>query len=136
MELKEVWKDRKLKGILVKVVDNPAMAVIAQQCGMDFVYSCEHGVLSYEKLHDLMVMANGRGFPSVVRVPQLARAVCPRNLLDYGASGVMVPMIETREQAELLAGWSKYPPVEKEAIPAEPIRITAPAADMHRIWKR
>ena len=37
MELKEVWKDRKLKGVLVKVVDNPAMAVIAQQCGMDFV---------------------------------------------------------------------------------------------------
>lgn len=52
MELKEVWKDRKLKGVLVKVVDNPAMAVIAQQCGMDFVfYDCEHGVLSYEKLH-------------------------------------------------------------------------------------
>ena len=115
MELKEVWKDRKLKGVLVKVVDNPAMAVIAQQCGMDFVfYDCEHGVLSYEKLHDLMVMANGRGFPSVVRVPQLARADVSK-ILDYGASGVMVPMIETREQAELLAGWSKYPPVGRRS---------------------
>ena len=36
-------------------------------------------------------------------------------ILDYGASGVMVPMIEAREQAELLAGWSKYPPVGRRS---------------------
>lgn len=115
MELKQVWRDRKLKGVLVKVVDHPAMPIIAQQCGMDFVfYDCEHGVLSYEKLHDLMVLANGRGFSSVVRVPQLSRSDVSR-ILDYGAEGVMVPMIETREQAELLAGWSKYPPIGRRS---------------------
>ena len=71
-----------------------------------------------------------------MRVPQLARADVSK-ILDYGASGVMVPMIETREQAEQF--WQAGASIrqwEEEAIPAEPIRITVPAADMHRIWKR
>lgn len=82
---------------------------------MDFIlYDCEHGVLSYEQLHDLMVLGNMRKLSSIVRVAQLARSDVSR-ILDYGAAGVMVPMIETAEQAELLVQWSKYPPLGKRS---------------------
>lgn len=115
MNLKEVVNNRKIKGLLIKIVDNPAIVIMAQNNGMDFVfYDCEHGVLANEKLHDLMVLANATSFSSIVRVPQLGRCDISR-MLDYGATGIMVPMIETREQAEKLVGWSKYPPMGKRS---------------------
>lgn len=115
MQLKEIIKRRKAKGILVKVIAHPATLIIAKDEGMDFIfYDCEHGILTYEQLHDLMVMGNAMNFPSIVRVPQLSRSDVSK-ILDYGASGVMVPMIETKEQAQQLVNWSKYPPLGKRS---------------------
>lgn len=115
MNLKESVKTRKINGILIKVIDNPAIVVISKDNGMDFVfYDLEHGLLSNEKLHDLMLFANASDFSSIVRVPQLARADISRTL-DFGASGIMVPMIETKQEAELLVNWSKYPPLGKRS---------------------
>ena len=102
MELKELWRKQKLKGVFVQTVDSPAMPLIAQQAGMDFIfYDCEHGSFTYDKLTSLILLGNGRGFPSIVRVAQLARADVS-GILDCGASGVMVPMMETKEQADYL----------------------------------
>ena len=115
MELKQLLKQQKAKGVLVKTLAHPSLVIMAQDCGMDFIlYDCEHGVLSYEQLHDLMVLGNMRKLSSIVRVAQLARSDVSR-ILDYGAAGVMVPMIETAEQAEQLVQWSKYPPLGKRS---------------------
>ncbi|MDU5105917.1 aldolase/citrate lyase family protein [Clostridium sp.] len=115
MELKDTMAQRKIKGVLVKVINHPAMVIMAQDCGMDFIfYDGEHGIISEEKLHDLIVLGNAGGFSSIVRVPQLARRDVSR-MLDSGAAGIMVPMIETKEQAEQLVAWSKYPPIGKRS---------------------
>lgn len=115
MQLKKIIKHRKAKGMLVKVMAHPATVIIAKDEGMDFLfYDCEHGILAYEQLHDVMVLGNTMDLPSIVRVPQLSRADVSRTL-DYGAKGIMVPMIETREQAEQLVMWSKYPPIGKRS---------------------
>ena len=115
INLKQEAKNRKINGVLVKVSTHPAMVLMAKSAGMDFIfYDCEHGALSYEKLHDMMVLGNAEGIPSVVRVPQLARADVSK-ILDYGARGVMVPMIESKEDAQKLAAWSKYPPVGRRS---------------------
>lgn len=109
--MKDKMLGGKLFGTLIKIVDNPAMLILAKDAGMDFVfYDCEHGMIPYERLHDLMLMGNGIGIPSLVRVPQLSRSDVSR-ALDCGAEGVMVPMIETAEQAKQLVSWSKYPPI-------------------------
>lgn len=111
MELKETLKTGKAKGVLIKIIDNPAINLLAKEAGMDFLfYDCEHGMISYEKLHDLILMGNASDIPSIVRVAQLSRRDVSQ-ALDCGASGVMVPMIETKEQAEQLVAWSKYPPI-------------------------
>lgn len=111
MELKDILKERRAKGMLMKIITNPALPLLAKDAGLDFLfYDCEHGDYSYSQLHDLMLMGNAIGLPSVVRAAQLQRRDVSQ-ILDFGASGVMVPMMETREQAEQLAGWSKYPPI-------------------------
>lgn len=109
--MKDKMLGGKLFGTLIKIVDNPAMLILAKDAGMDFVfYDCEHGMIPYERLHDLLLMGNSIGIPSLVRVPQLSRSDVSR-ALDCGAEGVMVPMIETVDQARLLVSWSKYPPI-------------------------
>lgn len=111
MRLKDRMLNEKLYGSIIKILTNPSITILAKNAGLDFLfYDCEHGMYSYETIHDLILMGNAVGIPSFVRVPQLARGDVSR-ALDCGATAVMVPMIETKEQAQLLVQWSKYPPI-------------------------
>lgn len=111
MRLKEKMLNEKLYGCFMKILTNPSITILAKNAGLDFLfYDCEHGMYTYETLHNLILMGNAVGISSFVRVPQLARGDVSR-ALDCGATGVMVPMIENKKQAELLVEWSKYPPV-------------------------
>lgn len=111
MRLKERILNEKLYGSFIKILTNPAITILAKNAGLDFLfYDCEHGMYTYETLHNLILMGNAVGISSFVRVPQLARGDVSR-ALDCGATGVMVPMIENKEQAQLLVEWSKYPPI-------------------------
>lgn len=113
MTLKERVFNEKLYGVFMKIIDNPAITILAKNAKLDFLfYDCEHGMYTYEKLHNLILMGNSVGVPAFVRVPQLSKSDIAKSL-DCGATGVMVPMIEDRKQAELLVQWSKYPPVGK-----------------------
>ena len=47
--------------------------------------------------------------PAVVRIPVGEYQTASR-LLDMGAAGIMAPMINTREDAERLVAYTKYPP--------------------------
>lgn len=115
MTLKEASLHNPQKGLLIKIVENPAILYMAKDLGMDFVfYDCEHGVIPYRSLHDVMLLGNSIGIPSIVRTPQLARRDVSQ-ILDYGATGVMVPMIETKQQAQQLVDYSKYPPLGKRS---------------------
>lgn len=115
MELKERMLNEKLYGVFIKVLDNISITLLAKNSGMDFLfYDCEHGMYSYDKLHDLFVMGNSIGLSSFVRVAQLSRGDISK-VLDCGATAVMVPMIEERIQAEKLVEWSKYPPIGKRS---------------------
>ncbi|MCI1664819.1 MAG: aldolase/citrate lyase family protein [Atopobiaceae bacterium] len=114
-DLKHQAVGRAQGGLLVQVCDTPAIMLMARDADLDFVFfDCEHGVIPYDHLHDLMLMGNEMGIPSLVRAGQLARVDVSR-ILDFGAAGVMVPMMETAEQAELLVAWSKYPPLGRRS---------------------
>jgi 2-keto-3-deoxy-L-rhamnonate aldolase RhmA len=111
MRLKERMLNERLYGTFIKILTNPSITILAKNAGLDFLfYDCEHGMYTYETLHDLILMGNAVEIPSFIRVPELARGDVSR-ALDCGATGVMVPMIENKEQAKLLVYWSKYPPI-------------------------
>ena len=98
-------------GMFSKILINPAVYLMSKNGGLDFMfYDAEHGMLQMDKLHDLVLFGNNIDLPTFIRVAELSRKEVS-NALDCGATGVMVPMIETREQAEKLVYWSKYPPV-------------------------
>ncbi|QRG86951.1 HpcH/HpaI aldolase/citrate lyase family protein [Bulleidia sp. zg-1006] len=103
--------NKKYFGLFVKLVTNPAMLVMSKDAGLDFLfYDNEHNSFSKSKLHDLFLFGNNIGLPSFIRVSELSRREIGQ-ALDNGAVGIMVPMIETKEQAERLVEFSKYPPI-------------------------
>ncbi|WGW12024.1 aldolase/citrate lyase family protein [Saxibacter everestensis] len=79
--------------------------------GADFVlYDGEHTGWSWETLAGLLATTRHTGLASWVRVPGHDPSFISR-ALDIGAQGVMVPFVNTPEQATRLASAAKYPPV-------------------------
>lgn len=100
----------RMVGTMVRLVRNPAIALVAKNGGLDFIMvDMEHSTHSFETLADIMRTARLAGIEGFVRVPELSKAFVSR-ALDAGATGVMVPMIETVAQAEALVQWGKFAP--------------------------
>ncbi len=98
-------------GMFTKLLINPAVYLMAKNGGLDFMfYDGEHGMLQTDKLHDLVLFGNNINLPTFIRVGELSRMEISQ-ALDCGARGIMVPMIETKEMAEQLVAYSKYPPI-------------------------
>ena len=70
----------------------------------------QHGQHDYRSLMACVRAADLSGIESVVRVPsQEPGWIGP--VLDMGPSGIMVPQVDTREQAEAVVRAAKFPPV-------------------------
>ncbi len=116
MAVKELRAGGRAVGTMIRLVRNSGIAWIARQAGLDFIMlDLEHGSSSLETLSGVVATGRGAGVEIFVRVPELAKGYVSR-ALDCGCTGVMVPMVESVEQAELLAGWSKFAPVGRRGL--------------------
>ena len=114
MNLKQkLQSGEKIYGTMLRISRNPAVNFLAKNCGLDFVmYDCEHADYDMSMLHDLFLSGQLSGVENFLRVPECTKDWISRSL-DQGATGVMVPMTDTKEIAETLAGYSKYQPLGK-----------------------
>ncbi|OGG56308.1 MAG: aldolase, partial [Candidatus Handelsmanbacteria bacterium RIFCSPLOWO2_12_FULL_64_10] len=71
------------------------------------VFDMEHTGWSVETIRALM--ATSQGLVPMARVPATEYHFLAR-VLDVGAMGLMVPMVQTAEQARLIVQSTKYPP--------------------------
>ena len=90
---------------------HPSIAEILAMAGYDWVVvETEHTGIDVSEVLRLLIAIEQRGSIPLVRLawndPIQAKAV-----LDSGAAGVLVPMINTREEAELAVKMTKYPPL-------------------------
>jgi len=109
---------------------DPAMVEIVGLAGFDFaILDMEHSALSIESVEDLIRMAQVRGIDSIVRVPEISESAISRPL-DAGASGVLVPHVDTRKQAEDVVFLSKFSPLGERGMD-----VYARAADYSRLAK-
>ena len=107
---------------------SPYTAEICASAGFDFVViDGEHGPNHIQSiLHGLQAIA---AYPTqaVVR-PTIGDVNLIKQILDVGAQTIVVPLVETAEQAELLVRAVRYPP--------EGIRGVAPAVARASRWGR
>ena len=90
---------------------SPGMSAILANSGCRFViYDMEHTGLGFETLKWLFSTCRGLPIEPMVRVPRGQYAYLAR-ALDIGARGVMVPMVESADQAREIVEACRYPPV-------------------------
>jgi 2-dehydro-3-deoxyglucarate aldolase/4-hydroxy-2-oxoheptanedioate aldolase len=91
----------------------PGLPRIAAEAGAEFaVFDMEHTGWSEETIGMLVATSRAAELVPVARVPAIQYHLIAR-VLDVGVMGVMVPMVETEEQARLIVASAKYPPVGK-----------------------
>ncbi len=98
-------------GTMVFEFFTPSLAQICKTAGAEFVlYDMEHSAVSIETIRAQISFCRGIGLVPMVRVPATQYDYISR-ALDAGAMGIMVPMVETAEQAAFIVQSTRYPPV-------------------------
>ena len=97
-------------GIISHLLSAPAIEVLAYT-GMDYVLiDLEHSPIGAEHAAQLVGVAQGAGLAPLVRVDGIGRSQILK-MLDVGAAGLVVPQLETVEQARKLVSYAKFPPL-------------------------
>lgn len=97
-------------GAMIFEFFSPGLPQVLVNAGCDFVlYDMEHTGASFETIKAQVGWCAGLALTPLVRVPRgdyhfLARA------LDIGCHGVMVPMVESAEEAKAIVACTHYPP--------------------------
>ena len=92
------------------------IATIAGTCGFDWLFiDTEHNSMSIDTACQIAMAAIATGVTPIVRVPGHEHHHCAR-ALDNGALGVVVPHVDTAEQAKRIADFCRYPPMGHRSI--------------------
>lgn len=98
-------------GTFVFEFNTTGIGRIAAEAGAEFVlFDMEHTGWSVETIRMLVATSRCADTIPMVRVPATQYHFMAR-VLDMGAMGIMMPMVESVEQAQLMADSCKYPPV-------------------------
>lgn len=93
---------------LVRTVD---IASIARTAGFDSIYiDMEHSSFSVEAAGQICMACNSLGVTPLVRVPGLDASLIAR-VMDSGAMGIIVPGVESAEEASALVRAVKHAPL-------------------------
>jgi 2-dehydro-3-deoxyglucarate aldolase len=98
----------KLLGTMVTLASAASAEVLAS-LGFDWLFiDGEHGPLETRELGEIL-QAVGHKTACIVRVPEAAE-VPIKKALDLGAHGIIVPQVNTAEQAADAVRWARYAP--------------------------
>lgn len=96
-------------GTMIFEFFTPGLAQLCKTAGAEFIlYDMEHSAVSIETIRAQISFCRGIGLVPLVRVPATQYDYISR-VLDAGAMGVMVPMVETVEQAKFIVESTRYP---------------------------
>ncbi len=94
----------------------PDVPAIAAAAGYDAVYvDLEHTSTSLDTAMMLCASALGAGIAGLVRVPSHEARVIAR-VLDGGATGIIVPHVNTAEEAQSVVDAARFPPAGHRSI--------------------
>ncbi len=89
---------------------HPDVTEVLSRLGFDWLLiDGEHSTISLETMQPMMQAMNGSNCTPIVR-PQWNDMVIIKRVLDIGAHGVLVPWVNTRQEAEYAVSACKYPP--------------------------
>lgn len=107
---KQALKERTLYGCFV-TYGLPDIAEVTAMMGFDFLLlDNEHGVIEQSTLCDMVRASQCQGVPAVVRCT-MKEYDHIQKALDFGANGILLPLVNTAEDARRVVDMANYPPV-------------------------
>jgi 2-keto-3-deoxy-L-rhamnonate aldolase RhmA len=92
-------------------MNSPVIAELFSHIGFDWLwFETEHTTIGLESVLSMLQTTNGANVSTVVRVPWNDKTMIKR-VLDTGPDGILIPLVNSREEAEYAVRAMKYPPV-------------------------
>ena len=103
-------------GTWLKALDTPQITQMIATAGFDFLYiDMEHSIFSIETVGNLCYAALAAGLVPIVR-PAAKEPHLLSRPLDGGAMGLLVPHVDTREEAESVIRAVRFPPLGERGM--------------------
>ena len=97
-------------------LNHPSIAEIMSTSGFDWLcVDMEHSVIDYSEAQQLISVIQSKGIKAYVRVGENNNRIIKR-VLDAGADGIIVPMVNSKEDAIDAINSVKYPPLGKRGV--------------------
>ena len=97
-------------------LNNPSIAEIMANAGFDWLcVDLEHSVTDYFEAQQLIMAIQSKGIKAFVRVGENNTRIIKR-ILDAGVDGIIVPSVNSAEEALKVVESVKYPPLGKRGV--------------------
>ena len=104
MPVRKLREGKRVVGTMVRMIKDPAVAWMAHHAGLGYIMlDLEHGSYTLETVGNIFKVGRALGLGCFARVPELSRGYVSR-IMDAGATGVMVPMLESVEAGAATRG--------------------------------
>lgn len=134
MSLKDkILRKQKTLGTWITIYHRAFVEIVAD---LGYDWACvdiEHSSIDLDQLSTLISVGRGRGLDMLVRLSELDTTLIKR-VMDSGASGIIVPMINSREQAELAYKSMHYPPRGIRGVGLAPAQKYGGAFEDYKKW--
>lgn len=109
-------RGERLFGVMAFEFFTPGLTILIAGAGYDFVIlDMEHSGAGIETIKQQVAYARGLELGVWVRVPEKSYAAVA-TVLDAGATGIMLPLTETAEEAAALVDWARYRPEGRRGL--------------------
>jgi len=136
-------KDQKLKNKLKNneltigswiTIGHPAIPEILASAGFDWLtIDIEHNSIDNSMVQNLISSIQSKNMAALVRVSKNEEVVI-KHTLDAGADGIIVPMINSREEATKAVEYAKYPPIGKRGVGLSRAQSYGIGFDEYKDW--
>jgi 2-dehydro-3-deoxyglucarate aldolase len=116
MSLKQKLKNNKLTIGSWIMMGNSMSAEVMALAGFEWlVIDIEHTSIDLQTMEQLISTIQAKGIKALVRVNKNEEVVIKR-VLDVGTDGIIVPMVNSKEDAIRAVEYAKYPPIGKRGV--------------------
>jgi 4-hydroxy-2-oxoheptanedioate aldolase len=115
----EIKAGRSILGIWQQI-PAPMISRFLAQMGWDWIIlDLQHGSCNWETAYECIHIIRAAGARPLVRVG-IGQTSDVQKALDLGAGGVIVPMVNSREESLRMAAAAKYPPLGERSMGGDP----------------
>ena len=116
MSLKNKLKNNELTIGSWIMMNSPMSVEVLSLAGFEWlVVDVEHTSIDLETTQALITTIQGKGIKALVRVSKNEEVII-KKVLDMGADGIIVPMVNSKEDAIQAVNFAKYPPFGKRGV--------------------